>query len=174
MGEAFHNVQSMRLINFSVPANNYTFSTAYQNTKMSFTYQHNYEITMVNWGTNLQAWNMLTGTNSNTYNSILDALWGAWNGTGHPNKPNELKLQVQILGSGFQDVTLNATNQPPPAGWTGLARIQWNTTKSITIPEGSYSPTNLASTIQTLMNEEIFNASSGTGFNYLLDLLHKL
>lgn len=167
LGEAFHNVQSMRLINFSVPSNNYTFSTAYQNTKMSFTYQHNYLISMVNWGTIVQAWNMLTGTNSNTFNSILDALWGAWSGTGHPNKPGELKLQVQILGSGFQDVTLNTTNQPVPTGWTGIARIQWNTTKSITIPEGSYSPTNLASTIQTLMNEEIFNSSSGTGFNYL-------
>jgi len=171
LGEAFHNVQSMRLINFSVPANNYTFSTAYQNTKMSFTYQHNYLISMVNWGTLTQAWNMLTGTNSLTYNSILDALWGAWNGTfvppGHPNKPDELTLQVQILGSGFQDVIVNTNNQPIPVGWTGIARIQWNTTKSITIPEGSYSPTNLASTIQTLMNEEIFNASSGTGFNYL-------
>ena len=171
LGESFHNVQSMRLINFSVPANNYTFSTAYQNTKMSFTYQHNYLISMVNWGTLTQAWNMLTGTNSLTYNSILDALWGAWNGTftppGHPSKPNELTLQVQILGSGFQDVILNTNNQSIPVGWTGIARIQWNTTKSITIPEGSYSPTNLASTIQTLMNKEIFNASSGTGFNYL-------
>ena len=77
LGEAFHNVQSMRLINFSVPANNYTFSTAYQNTKMSFTYQHNYEITMVNWGTNLQAWNMLTGTNSNTYNRYFRCSMGS-------------------------------------------------------------------------------------------------
>ena len=42
LGEAFHNVQSMRLINFAVPSNNYTFSTAYQNTKMSFTYSVNY------------------------------------------------------------------------------------------------------------------------------------
>ena len=38
LGEAFHNVQSMRLINFAVPSNNYTFSTAYQNTMMSFNY----------------------------------------------------------------------------------------------------------------------------------------
>ena len=45
LGEAFHNVQSMRLINFAVPSNNYTFSTAYQNTKMSFTYSLNYPST---------------------------------------------------------------------------------------------------------------------------------
>ena len=42
LGEAFHNIQSMRLINFAVPSNNYTFSAAYQNTKMSFTYEVNY------------------------------------------------------------------------------------------------------------------------------------
>ena len=38
LGEAFHNVQSLRLINYSFPTNNYTFSKAYQNTKLSFTY----------------------------------------------------------------------------------------------------------------------------------------
>ena len=38
LGEAFHNVQSLRLIDYSIPLNNYTFSTSYQNTKMSFNY----------------------------------------------------------------------------------------------------------------------------------------
>ena len=60
LGEAFHNVQSMRLINFVVPSNNYTFSTAYQNTMMSFTYIHTYHLEFDNWGTT-------GGNNSNSY-----------------------------------------------------------------------------------------------------------
>ena len=45
LGEAFHNVQSLRLIDYSLPTNNYTFSTSYQNTKMSFTYSTKLRLT---------------------------------------------------------------------------------------------------------------------------------
>ena len=38
LGEAFKNVQSMRLINFTLPNTTYTFSNAYENTKLTFLY----------------------------------------------------------------------------------------------------------------------------------------
>ena len=48
LGENFKNVQSMRLINFSIPANHYTFANSYENTKLSFTYSLNYPIYLTN------------------------------------------------------------------------------------------------------------------------------
>ena len=54
-------------------------------------------------------------------------------------------------------LTLSSLPAPlvQPGGWAGIARLVWTPPEfSITIPEGSYSPTNLAETIQTLMNKE--------------------
>ena len=48
LGVNFNNVQSMRLINFAIPVNHYTFSDSYQNTKLSFTYSLNYPIYLTN------------------------------------------------------------------------------------------------------------------------------
>ena len=38
LGENFKNVQSIRLIQFSLPNNNYVFSNSYKNTQLAFTY----------------------------------------------------------------------------------------------------------------------------------------
>ena len=81
LGEAFLNVQSMRLINFCLPSNNYTFSEYYQNTKMSFEY-----------------------------------------------------TDVSGVGVG--------TSAP----WI-----------RVTLPEGSYSPANLAAALQSIMNKAVWN-----------------
>ena len=49
LGVNFNNVQSMRLINFAIPVNHYTFSDYYQNTKLSFTYTTNFPIILRNY-----------------------------------------------------------------------------------------------------------------------------
>ena len=90
LGESFHNVQSIRLINFCIPLNNYIFSEAYQNTLMSFSY------------TDLS-------------------------GVTYPSPDVEPFLQIQI-------------------------------------PEGSYSPSNLANTLQSLLNKVIYNLTYSVSY----------
>ena len=163
LGEAFHNVQSMRLINFAVPSNNYTFSTAYQNTKMSFTYSVNYPFYLSGFLPVAFAseWVLMY--------EILIALFGST----PPVLPNNVSFQYydQVNSQWTTMTSANlAANAPGinPTNWSGIARLIWTPPEfSITIPEGSYSPTNLAETIQTLMNKEIYNASSGTGLDFL-------
>ena len=177
LGEAFHNVQSMRLINFAVPSNNYTFSTAYQNTMMSFSYSNNYDIDLTGWGTAANSWTMFY----NIINAIFvpNGLLGA-DGTIPPG------ITVQYLTDGtigpapagtWVDLP-NDTVWPassiaiiPPwqnSGWHGYGRIRWTPAEmTITIPEGSYSPLNLTETIQTLMNNAVYNASSTLGYDFL-------
>lgn len=169
LGEAFHNVQSMRLINFAVPSNNYTFSKAYQNTKMSFTY--NTKLT-ISFGSGWVPLNL-------HIDGVLDAIFGgSWTVPAPTGQvPNGITIWV------LQDTGVYAQVLPPyntAAGgtdpWNTLPggmelinpqiEIRWNAPEfSIEIPEGAYSPTNLATTVETLMNEAVFNASSGAGFN---------
>ena len=172
LGEAFHNVQSMRLINFAVPANNYTFSKAYQNTKMSFTYNTKLRISFG------AGWIPLDAH----IDGVLDAIFGGTSGSWTlpaPNGqvPNDITIYVLQQGGLWLPVLLplnTATTNIDPwnNGGGGMElndpqiEIRWNPAEfSIEIPEGAYSPTNLASTIETLMNEAVFNASSGAGFN---------
>ena len=161
LGEAFHNVQSMRLINFAVPSNNYTFSTAYQNTKMSFTYSVNYPFYFSGFTPAAFAseWVLMY--------EILIALFG----TTPPVLPNNVSFQYldSVNGTWITiDPALTAPNVTPSPNWQGISRLVWTPPEfSITIPEGSYSPTNLAETVQTLMNKAIYNASSGTGLDFL-------
>ena len=163
LGEAFHNIQSMRLINFAVPSNNYTFSAAYQNTKMSFTYEVNYPFILGGFGATAfsSEWVMMY--------EILVALFGAV-----PTLPSDVRFQYfdsgyPVPGQGWYDWAPNLSAPPiNPPGWEGTARLVWTPAQfSITIPEGSYSPTNLAETIETLMNKAVYNASSVAGYDFL-------
>ena len=164
LGEAFHNVQSMRLINFAVPSNNYTFSTAYQNTKMSFTYSLNYPFNLSQFGGGANApnaWNVMY--------DILEALFGPY-GAPIANQfqyqPANVILQhYSSTTNSWEEITWSGITSgavvPVVSGNQGIYRLVWTPPEfSITIPEGSYSPSNLTETIQTLMNKEIFNASS--------------
>ena len=90
LGENFKNVQSIRLIQFSLPNNNYVFSNSYKNTQLAFTY------------TDLS-------------------------GVDYPN----------------------------------MADSSYNTIK---LSEGTYSENNLATALQSLMNETIFNDTSNVTY----------
>jgi len=169
LGEAFHNVQSMRLINFAVPSNNYTFSNAYQNTKMSFTYQHTYEILLRNWGSPFP-----TISNSwSVFYQLMEANWGP--GNTFNNKPQTVSVEYLVGGNWINIAfpVVPASSSAGPTGWSlqgpMSVRFVYNSPElTITIPEGSYSPTYLSDTIQTLMNKEVYNATSGVGFDYIL------
>jgi len=166
LGENFYNVQSMRLINFAIPVNHYTFSDSYQNTKLSFTYSVNYPIYLTNFDNNPSS------TTQNSYlllYQILEALFGTY-ASGFPNKPNDITFERYDSGLGWlviSDADIESySTATGGAGHSGKYRIVWTPSKdfTITIPEGSYSPSNLAQTIENLMNEQIYNASSLSGF----------
>ena len=167
LGEAFHNVQSMRLINFAVPSNNYTFSTAYQNTKMSFTYSLNYPIYLSDFDAPATAED--PGA-YNTFRNILQALFGTWTGATLPYIPPDVTIQFfHATDLEWRNLPISSLVAVPPVlpgefvggANAGIYRLVWAPSEfTITIPEGSYSPTNLTETIQTLMNTAIYNASS--------------
>ncbi len=171
LGVAFSNVQSMRLVNFAVPTNNYTFSTAYQNTKMSFTYTVYYPLKFVGFGTGATSWNMMKST--------LEALFGS-----SFSAPSDVTFEYwsdsSIGGSDeWTEMPWTGTNSVSTIGswpsgtvkpdyFTGYGRIKWSPSEfSITIPEGSYSPTNLTETIESLMNKAVFNSSAQPGYYFL-------
>ena len=169
LGEAHHNVQSMRLIDFAVPSTNYTFATSYQNTKMSFTYKTHLSL---NLGASDLSYNDLTGgyyTQFEFINEVMRKLTQTtspndWN----PNLPADVKVYVKQVDGSFLPATTIADETQAPWLPTGMdttnaeIQIRWEPSEfSITIPEGAYSPDNLTTTIQTLMNKELFNATSG-------------
>ena len=187
LGVAFSNVQSMRLVNFAVPTNNYTFSTAYQNTMMSFSYTHYFPL-------KLQHFDAATLPPFAGYpqsyivlKQILEALFGTFDTVAldFPNRPSD--VTVEFLGStdGWTNIPINQfeadgnpSTTPPylPSVFSlsgagnnnqGIYRIVWTNDFTITIPEGSYSPNNLTQTIESLMNKAIYNASSQTGYAFL-------
>ena len=181
LGVAFSNVQSMRLVNFAVPTNNYTFSTSYQNTMMSFTYTHYLPLNLKN----LDVSSMVPpAPYPNSYEilkQILEALFGTFDNTAQdfPDRPSD--VTIEFLGSldGWTNIPINqfaagGGSVPSVFGTTTGSnlnqetyRIVWTNDFTITIPEGSYSPTNLTETIQSLMNKAIYNASSQTGYAFL-------
>ena len=184
LGEAFHNVQSMRLINFAVPSNNYTFSTAYQNTMMSFSYTNTLKFDYKAIHTNGQAGKQM--------NDTLTGCFGPNTGFGPgPSTgvfPTNVALFVSIYDSGtgnrvltdYSTIGSGAGGGYPilangPTDWNGEWELRWTPPEfSITIPEGSYSATAIAETVETLMNQKIFNitsqggnAGTGTGYNFI-------
>ena len=169
LGEAFHNVQSMRLINFAVPSNNYTFSTAYQNTKMTFSYNSTMTINFGDPSGALGGWSSIGTHIDNVLSAIISEVSGPnWYDAGI--KPNDINIHVHQLGG----TAVIANTQSAASGidpWATmsnpvLVEIRWTPPDfKITIPEGSYSPINLASTLETLMNKKVFNASSGNSYS---------
>ena len=164
LGVAFSNVQSMRLVNFAVPTNNYTFSTAYQNTKMSFTYTVYYPLKFLGMSGS-DAWLRMRDT--------LSALFGSSYAA-----PSDVTFEFFSDGSAggsdeWTEMPWTGTNSVAtlvitPNFFIGYSRLKWTPSEfSITIPEGSYSPTNLTQTIQTLMNKAVYNASAQPGYYFL-------
>ena len=166
LGEAFHNIQSLRLINYSFPTNNYTFSKAYQNTKFSFTY-----VNKLNLKFSQEAGNNHPFDN---INKTLSAI------SGEPDPDNQknnwITLFPQDVNVYSKDVSGNFIRQTIPAiggtndpSWNDtdfdkseyVVQVRWEPeTIQITIPEGSYSAENLAKTVESLMNKAIFNISA--------------
>jgi len=174
LGVNFKNIQSMRLINFAIPVNHYTFSDSYQNTKLSFTYSLNYPIYITNFN---------PGTFGNhfvsfkIFKNILKAIFGspfnsAFGIAAFTNK--SMNVIIQYWNNTTKNWTeLSVSNTGPfyistaPPGNIGKYRFVWTHTDTITIPEGSYSPDNLCTTIESLMNQKIYNASSQTDLSDL-------
>lgn len=186
LGVAFSNVQSMRLVNFAVPTNNYTFSTAYQNTMMSFSYTHYYPLHLQNFDA---AGLPLAANYPDSYEvlrNILQALFGTFASGDFLDRPSDVTIEFlgadsagvstgwieipvsQFSATGGSVPTIFGSGTSPNFNYNqGLYRIAWTNDFTLTIPEGSYSPTNLTETIQSLMNEVIYNASSQPGYAFL-------
>lgn len=169
LGQGYHNVESIRLVDYSFPSNNYTFSNEYQNTKLSFKYKNEYRMEFFNW-------NQINNQQVK-WDNLLQVLEGLWNGPGSPEKPANVQVQLNVTNiTGVliweeADITqaniINAIQQG--STWnTVFARLVWVPDEfTITIPEGFYTPENLTITIETLMNQQIFNASAQPGYNFL-------
>ena len=173
LGENFFNVQTMRLINFAIPVNHYTFSDSYQNTKLSFTYSLNYPIYLTNFDP--------SGNHSvsfKIFKNILKAIFGSpfnpsvFNNSAFSKKSTNVIIQYWDDNANIW-TELSVSNTGPfyiptaPPGNIGKYRLVWEETFTITIPEGAYSPDNLCTTIESLMNQKIYNASSQTDLSDL-------
>lgn len=169
LGQGYHNVESIRLVDYSFPSNNYTFSNEYQNTKLSFKYKNEYRIEFVNWNT--------VNNQQVKWNNLLQILQGLWNGAAFPEKPANVTVQLNVTNAAgiliWEDADITETNISNAiqtgSNWnTAFARLVWIPDEfTITIPEGYYTPENLTTTLETLMNQEIFNASAQPGYNFL-------
>jgi hypothetical protein len=162
LGEAFHNVQSLRLINFAVPSNNYTFSTAYQNTKMSFTYDNIYPFDLSGMS-HIYPGTIDTGDSWDLFKKITVAIFGLAYDPTSPSWANPPDIDTEWYNSSTSSWVRFADAFPANANteWVGKFRFIWSPPQfTITIPEGSYSPNNLTSTIETLMNKAIYNRSA--------------
>ena len=162
LGQGYHNVESIRLVDYSFPSNNYTFSNEYQNTKLSFKYKNEYRIEFANWNT--------VNNQQIKWNNLLQILQGLWNGATFPEKPANVTVQLNVTNAAgilvWEDADITETNISNAiqtgSNWnTAFARLVWIPDEfTITIPEGYYTPENLTTTLETLMNQEIFNASA--------------
>ena len=111
------------------------------------------------------------------WDRLQQVLKALWNGSTFPEQPSDVFVQLNVTdGSGnlvWENVditqgTLTNAVQPTSVWNTDFARLIWRPNEfTITIPEGYYTPENLTTTIETLMNQQIFNASSQLGYNYL-------
>ena len=181
LGEAFHNVQSLRLIDYSIPTNNYTFSTSYQNTKLSFTYTTKLRLTF---GAH-DATPVFQQTNGNDFlnnKTFIDDIMYKIFRIGHNDDwykklPHDIKVMVKQTNGSWLQVTdssshVNAVGGDLKAPFIGMdntnmqIEIIWEPADfQIIIPEGSYSAENLAKTVESLMNKEVFNASADVSYN---------
>ena len=179
LGEAFHNVQSLRLIDYSIPLNNYTFSTSYQNTKMSFNYTTKLKFSFAadNDTPVFNDKNGSTFSNNKTFiDEVMYKLFPAPN-TGYWFKeiPSDIKVMVKQSDGSFKQVTttsslFSATTPAPPITNMDNTDMQveiiWKPSSfKINLPEGSYTAENLAKTIESLMNKAVFNASADLSHN---------
>ena len=113
LGEAFHNVQSLRLIDYSIPLNNYTFSTSYQNTKMSFNYTTKLKFSFAadNDTPVFNDKNGSTFSNNKTFiDEVMYKLFPAPN-TGYWFKeiPSDIKVMVKQSDGSFKQVTTTSS-----------------------------------------------------------------
>ena len=179
LGEAFHNVQSLRLIDYSIPLNNYTFSTSYQNTKMSFNYTTKLKFSFAadNDTPVFNDKNGSTFSNNKTFiDEVMYKLFPAPN-TGYWFKeiPSDIKVMVKQSDGSFKQVTTTSslfsaiTPAPPITNMDNTdmqVEIIWKPSSfKINLPEGSYTAENLAKTIESLMNKAVFNASADLSHN---------
>ena len=156
LGVNFNNVQSMRLVNFAIPVNHYTFSDSYQNTKLSFTYSLNYPIYLTNFNS--------SGNHSVSFvlfKEILKTLFGQFTALSKKS-PNVIIQYWNTNANIWETLPSNYGWVNSPTGNIGKYRFVWEQTFTITIPEGAYSPDNLCTTIESLMNQKIYNVSSQT------------
>ena len=178
LGEAFHNVQSLRLIDYSIPLNNYTFSTSYQNTKMSFTYTTKlkfsfgaHDDTPVFDDKNGSAF-----SNNKTFiDQVMYMIFPGPSGYWFKEIPSDIKVMVKQTNGTFKQITtesslFSAAIPAPPVTNMDITNMQveiiWEPSSfQINLPEGSYTAENLAKTIESLMNKEVFNASSDISHN---------
>jgi hypothetical protein len=169
LGEAFHNVQSLRLINYSIPTNNYTFSTSYQNTKISFTYKTDVIFNFAN----LADFNGITVRQY--IDKTLNVTFGFPAGTTSSFNQwflsqNNRDMKVSYLNTNniYIDALTNAdgnwSNADTINGY--MVKVTWTPNPfQITIPEGLYTANDLAKTVETLMNKEVFNLSADLNHN---------
>ena len=198
LGVNFNNVQSMRLINFAIPVNHYTFSDYYQNTKLSFTYTTNFPIILRDFSNNVTGpispqysiikriflalfdvgdvpkdigiqWLKYAPPNSTQewVNLFPNATSSSWTNTGDPfdgsvPDSNLFPTTNDISGSSGL-MTFGAPDDTHGDPAVVYFRLLWKKQFTITIPEGSYSPTNLCQTLETLMNKKVYNASAVAG-----------
>ena len=169
LGEAFHNVQSLRLINFTVPLNNYTFSKSYQNTMMTFQYKTKLLIKIKN---------LLNNANIRTaIDDILNAIFipNGDSSTWNTKKPSDIKIYGKV-GNNFVEADYTGTASQDKSPWNDVnildnnnlaqIRINWEPSDfQIKLPEGSYTSNQLANTLQYLMNQSVYNASADLSHN---------
>jgi len=152
LGEAFRNVQSIRLINFTLPNTTYTFSNIYENTKLTFLYKKSLDFDDSVSISNTQLNNILAGIFNDTIGTAT---------------PQDVKL-IQYGSPNQEDNISSGLPVTSPATWTGKWSLVWEPEPlTITIPEGTYTSLQIANTLEHLMNEAVFNISSGRGYNFL-------
>ena len=171
LGEAFHNVQSLRLIDYSVPLNNYTFSESYQNTKMSFTYTTKLRFNLGD-ANSTPVFNNVSGNALPSNKSIIDAIMfqlipATTTGTWVKEIPEYIGIYIKQTDGSWKKVNENTTlasdNVPTPP-FTNMdssdmqLEIRWEPPDfQVTVPEGSYTAENLAKTVESLMNKEDYD-----------------
>lgn len=172
LGEGFNNVESIRLVDYSFPSNNNTFSNSYQNTKMSFSYVHEYLIELANWTSTTG----IPNDAQTRWDRLLQVLKALWNGGTFPERPNDVLVILNVTDPTTAnlvweqaDITQFNVSDAVTGLWTtNFVKLVWLPREfTITIPDGYYTPKNLSTTIETMMNKVLFNASAQPGYNFL-------
>ena len=182
LGEAFHNVQSLRLIDYSIPLNNYTFSTSYQNTKMSFNYTTKLKFSFAA-DNDTPVFNDKNGSaysNNKTFiDQVMFQIFPGNQGYWYKHIDSDIKVMVKQSDGTWKQVTTTSSlfigdgtpvlPRPPMSNMDNTdmqVEIIWEPPSfQINLPEGSYTAENLAKTIESLMNKAVFNASADVSHN---------